>query len=765
VEGSDGLAVRGVLPADLVVPPGASAVQVSQDGYVPFEQRLLVPANGSVDLEISLAPQTGTLVVQAEERDALIRIEDKAAGFTPAVFDTLAVGPHRVAVEHDGFHPFETRVVVEPRKQTVVQADLEVAEDVAAASRLLESARDAPASVSLVGRREIEAFGHVDLYDALQGVRGVFPSDDLTYKSIGVRGFAPFGQYGNRLQVQLDGHTLNDDWIGSSYVGFDLMTDLDAIDRIELIRGPGSALYGTGALFGVVNLATPGHLRETVLRAGLSSVGPAVLRSHAFGGTSFADGASFWVSAGGLFGQDQDYQSPARTGSPAFADGTARDVGGALAATGMGKLTWRDLVVQFYYHRREKQIPTGSFGTRFGDRRTHSDDGRSFVELRYEPKLTDWLQLLTRVYYDHYDYDGTYPYEDRDVGLAREYYRGDWLGAEVRGLSRFDFGLRLTVGGAYSMHFANPGVGADASGEYFHELHPFQTFSGYLVADYSPVDWLTVSAGGRFDGWLIDRLADVAGGTRDEFLYSINPRAALIAKVTGSDTLKLLVGSAFRAPSIYEMTYWDGGITQVQSPDLEPERIYTGELEYTRRLPAGFWLTASVFLNRIDRLIEQTGEGTEVEPLRYVNLDQAVWTLGGELELRREFRRGWMMALQYSYQRTRYDDPFDQREPPNSPEHLAGGWLIVPLAGKSLRLATRLAVEAGRLDRKGGRTDPAVIWDLGLSGELPTFHLRYSAGLRNLLGWRLEHPVGEDLLDLRVDHTGPSLVLDLTFQY
>ncbi|HSA24258.1 MAG TPA: TonB-dependent receptor, partial [Myxococcota bacterium] len=766
VEDPAGTLVRA-LPAELEVSPGAVRVVITREGFQPLERSVRIEVGQTESLEVSLAPQTGTLLVESAERDALILVDGKPAGFTPAVLDRLPVGRHEVVVRQDGFLPFRTEVEVAPDARVVVEATLQIVEDVAAASRLQESVRDAPASVSLIPRRELEAFGFSSAADALTGQRGVYLTDDGTYKSIGLRGYSPFGQYGNRLLVQLDGHSLNDDWIGSSYIGFDLLSDLGAVERLELIRGPGSALYGTGAFFGVLNLVSPQRTREEYVSGGFGLVGPGTLRGRATGSASLGEEAGFWLSAGGLYGQGQDYRSPARVGSAEAPDGVAHGMGEAVAASALGKVFWRDLTLQFYHHLRDKQVPSASFGTIFGDTRTHSDDARSFVELRYEPRFGETFQLLGRLSYDHYGYDGAFAYDDPDAGLAREFYRGDWTTLELRGLVTPGYGLRLTVGGAFEQHFANPGVGVyGATGEvYYRELHPFQTFAGYLVLDYAPLDWLALSAGARFDGSLLSDLPDEAGGVEDRFLYSVNPRLAVIFKPGADDTLKLMAGTAFRAPSIYELTYWDGGLTQVQSPGLEPEGIYTGELEYTRRLPAGFSITAAVFLNYIQELIAQRGSGDESDPLYYVNQDEAVWTLGGELELRREFREGWMLGLQYSYQRTRVDGLLDGAELPNSPEHLAGVRAVVPLAGRYLQLATRLAVEAGRLDRQGGRTGTAVLWDATLSGELDAFGLRDALGARNLLDWRVEHPVGEDILDLTQRQPGLGLFLDLSWAY
>ena len=87
-------------------------------------------------------------------------------------------------------------------------------------------------------------------------MRGIYISDDRGYQSLGFRGFGRPGAYGNRVLITMDGAPLNDDWLWSSYVGFDLRADLEDIDRIEVVRGPGSVLYGTSAFSGVVNLVT-----------------------------------------------------------------------------------------------------------------------------------------------------------------------------------------------------------------------------------------------------------------------------------------------------------------------------------------------------------------------------------------------------------------------------------------------------------------------------------------------------------------------------
>jgi iron complex outermembrane receptor protein len=57
------------------------------------------------------------------------------------------------------------------------------------------------------------------------------------------------GSYNDRILIQIDGHRLNENIYDGAYVDTEFPLDIDLIDRIEVIRGPGSALYGTDAIF------------------------------------------------------------------------------------------------------------------------------------------------------------------------------------------------------------------------------------------------------------------------------------------------------------------------------------------------------------------------------------------------------------------------------------------------------------------------------------------------------------------------------------
>ena len=115
---------------------------------------------------------------------------------------------------------------------------------------------EAPSSVSVVTAETIKLFGYRTLADLLRAQRGFFVSDDRNYSYAGVRGFGRSGDYNTRLLVLVDGHRINDNTYDSVTIGNDFIIDLDLVERVEIIRGPASSLYGNNAFFGVVNLIT-----------------------------------------------------------------------------------------------------------------------------------------------------------------------------------------------------------------------------------------------------------------------------------------------------------------------------------------------------------------------------------------------------------------------------------------------------------------------------------------------------------------------------
>ena len=127
---------------------------------------------------------------------------------------------------------------------------------VTAASRFAQGTGEAPASISVITGEEIRRFGYRTVADVLTSVRGIYSSNDRNYTYLGLRGFAETGNYNSRTLVLLDGHRLNEPLADAAYFGLESAVAIEDIERVEVIRGPGSSLYGTNALLGVINIVS-----------------------------------------------------------------------------------------------------------------------------------------------------------------------------------------------------------------------------------------------------------------------------------------------------------------------------------------------------------------------------------------------------------------------------------------------------------------------------------------------------------------------------
>src|SRR5439155_10117118 len=126
---------------------------------------------------------------------------------------------------------------------------------VEAASKYKQKITEAPSSVTIITSDEVKKYGHRTLADILQTVPGFYTTYDRNYSVLGVRGFSQ-GDFNNRVLLLVDGHRMNNSLTDGAFIGTEFILDADLIDRVEVIRGPGSSLYGNNAFFGVINVIT-----------------------------------------------------------------------------------------------------------------------------------------------------------------------------------------------------------------------------------------------------------------------------------------------------------------------------------------------------------------------------------------------------------------------------------------------------------------------------------------------------------------------------
>jgi outer membrane receptor for ferrienterochelin and colicin len=127
---------------------------------------------------------------------------------------------------------------------------------VTSASKYEQKQSEVAASVYVITREEIKAFGWRTIDEALASLPGLYTTFDYQYSYLGARGFAIPGDFNTRVLVLINGNRFNDPVYDGGPVGLQFPLDMDLIERIEFIPGPGGAVYGQNAMFGVVNVIT-----------------------------------------------------------------------------------------------------------------------------------------------------------------------------------------------------------------------------------------------------------------------------------------------------------------------------------------------------------------------------------------------------------------------------------------------------------------------------------------------------------------------------
>ncbi|MEW6751921.1 MAG: TonB-dependent receptor [Candidatus Latescibacterota bacterium] len=541
----------------------------------------------------------------------------------------------------------------------VVTLDSLLSIPISAAARYAQSTAEAPAAAVVVTSDDIRSFGYRTLAEVLASLPGFYLTYDRNYHYVGVRGFSRPTDYNNRILLLIDGHAVNESVFGSAPLGTDFGVPLEAVEYIEVVRGPGSALYGTNAMLAVVNVVT---------RSGRALNGARVHGASGSFGTRQVSGilggernrnldvavSLDWRRADGqeLYFREFD--------DPATGDGVAQGLDWDRRYGLLGRARFRGATLLAGTYRRKKAIPTASWETVFGaDSRTV--DGLTFAELGAERALGATKRLTVRAYVDGYRYSGLYTYEEAEGGTYVDSSWSTWGGAEARLQWDPIPPNRLQVGGEYRHHFEARYLALDEQGLVFDRDFPFEQFSVFAQDEYQATERLALTAGVR-----VDHYTDA--GT------SVTPRAAIVYHPSGTGTLKLLYGEAYRRPTPWEAAYAEPGVFKA-NPELGAETIRTAEVACEQRLGRAVLARASAFAYRIRDLIEETVDPADSLRL-YVNRER-VEARGVEAEVSGRLPSGASGHLSYTYQRATNRETDAALS--NSPRHLVRGGAVLPL--------------------------------------------------------------------------------------
>ena len=622
--------------------------------------------------------------------------------------------------------------------------------EVYSASKYMQDASDAPSSVTVITADEIQKYGYRSLADILESVRGFYITYDRDYSFVGVRGFGRLGDSNNRILVLIDGHQINDNVFGEPYLGTEFLVDVDLIERVEIIRGPSSSLYGADAFFAVINVITR---KAPQLKGVEVSFAPASFGTYdgraSYGGEYRGVGVmlsgTFYSSEGAtLFFPQFD--------SPATNYGVTRNTDYESFQHILATISFHGFTLQGLFSARDKGVPTAYYGALFNDPRTQNFDYHQYFDLSYQHSFGDTWNFTARTSYDQARLQAPVAYStglpDGSTTVDTYSFRGNWWNSEAK--------LNWTL---FKKHKIT--LGTQVMDNLRQDQGDYTAIGNTFVADpASSVIWAFYTQ----DEFAITHTLSLSAGLRyDHYSYfrgATNPRLGLIYHPHHTTALKLLYGTAFRAPEPFEMSP-DYGPFYDNNFQLKPETIRSVEGVVEETLGQHFTIEGSVFRNWINNLI--TVETNPADSLSIYENSGQVNATGVEVELDGRFAGDLQGRASYSYTAT--EQPVTHQILPNSPTQLGKLNLSVPVVNQWLFASLDAQYTSPVQTLAANTVSGFSVFNVTLLGHTLGKHMDVSASVYNILNKKYFDPGRPEDPEDSIQQDGRNFRIKLTGRF
>lgn len=614
---------------------------------------------------------------------------------------------------------------------------------VVGASKYAQKQTEVAAAVSIITRDDIRTFGWRTLDEALASLPGVHTTYNRQYSYLGARGFGLPGDLNTRLLVTIDGNRVNAPTFDQGPFGRDFPLDLALVERIEFVPGPGGAVYGQNAMFGVVNVITrTGAAVEGAELAAARQDPQALGERRASFGKLLDNGIDVLVSVSDLHARGENrFFSFGSAGVSGVASGLDGERNKQIFAS-IARGPW---AFELIGGDRRKDAPTGAYHSDPLVAGQYQRDRYTLAQARYQNSLAgDALQLQARLFAGRYDFTSMLSYGSAFGFPATSQWRGGELRLLYTALARHKLmvGLELqdnTRIEQQTLDLANPANDRVIAS------------SGVRTGLYAQDEWRIADTLTATLGLRLDRSTNT--GT------AASPRAALIWQAASATTLKALYGRAHRAPNAFERDYGDG-FAQVANPALKGERIDTLELVADQRVGRALNLRASAYQWRMRDLVV-----LGIDPVGGVPQYQSggrVKARGLELSADKTWDGGARLRGSVSLQQVR---DASGAKLTNSPQLLGKLNFSAPLPVARLRLGYELQYDGRRQTIDGSDTHGYAVSNLHLSTNRLATGLEVGLGIRNLFNKRYAHPGADAHWRNALEQDGRSVRLQVTYKF
>jgi len=523
---------------------------------------------------------------------------------------------------------------------------------VVSASRVKEDIKKTAASVTVIEAKMIEAMGANTLLDVLRTVPGLGVHQSQIYiNEIESRGVKTW--FSEKVLILLDGHSLNSLRNGGATLQYDTI-NLENVERIEVVRGPASALYGENAFTALINIITKKaeDIDGTIASLKIGSYNTQsynLLFGKVIDDISITANLNYVKSDG-----YKAYIAQDSIGNSGYTDPTTDKTSLHLNVESKG----------FYFMG---QYTDRKEGPRFGvpkalNQRSLFNYKSYFVEAGYKKELSQTLFLHTRLYYDNSTPKNKVEFFPK--GFPAPIYTDGILSIssieeEKKGIEALVTYKQDKVTLISGMMYERQSLSNPREVQNYDPLTlaPFPTLidlpealrsiaevdrevhSFYSELLYDVNEEIRVTLGGRYD-----HFSDFGG--------NFSPRGGVTWQVNDTNTFKFMYGEAFRAPTFAEL-YNRNNPAVVGNPDLNPEKIKTFELSCINSDIDNTEIALTFFHNNLSDIITIDSTGQHLN-----NGD--IKTQGLEAEVKYNLGRGSFIMANYTYQ-----DP--QNETTNAP--------------------------------------------------------------------------------------------------
>jgi iron complex outermembrane receptor protein len=598
---------------------------------------------------------------------------------------------------------------------------------VVAAAKHEQTVSQAPASVSVVTADDIELFGYENLADVLRDQRSFYLETDGLNWFAGVRGFSRSGEWNSRISVLVDDRPTNEIVYGQAHLDTDFVVPMEMIKQVEIIRGPGSALYGTNAVFGVVNVVTKtgadvngvvGSVTGGTLQTGQANI----LAGGTVGGWDLIGDFNGYSSQGDQHIHYDDVDEPQYN----YGNINHADYEGAYQ--GYFKAQNGDFSGEIDFANREKGDRDATYQTSFFDPGTMLEQSAD-ATVKFDHEFNNQQSLHAMAYYSHYGYQQGLPTVTTSTGLPSFGYTttgyDDYLGQEVHYDDQITRQFRLTVGanGTESL-YARQRDYTDLPGSAAHVLNiptSYNAYAGFLEGELDLTKRLTTTIGVRVDE--VQRLNT-----------NVSPRLGIVYQASDDDVLKALYGRAFRDPNLYELEYYDPG-ANIPNPDLKPEVIDTVEGVWERRYLDGWSTSIDDYFWELHDTMEDFTRGDGAIQTRNTGTSTAEG-IEGEVDRRWDKRASFRLFGTYTWANE------NGQLPDESPKWIVGSALALPIISANSFIAVEPQLIGPEKSPSGRFTDTTYITNVVFKTEDLVKTWTFQLGAYNLFAHQAHLPGG-----------------------